>query len=126
MQCAGKVVLVTGAQQGIGAATALAFAAEGADVAINWLDDETAARRVADGVRAAGGFMPVVGAGRDADGSFEAVCESLRPNDNATSTSTTAARPPRIQPQDAFALRSASQFGISFSRFGSRKSRLGS
>jgi NAD(P)-dependent dehydrogenase (short-subunit alcohol dehydrogenase family) len=54
MQCAGKVVLVTGAQQGIGEAMALAFAAAGADVAINWLDDEGAAQRVADGVRAAG------------------------------------------------------------------------
>ncbi len=54
MQCAGKVVLVTGAQQGIGRAIALAFAAAGADVAVNWLDDESAATRVADGVRAAG------------------------------------------------------------------------
>jgi NAD(P)-dependent dehydrogenase (short-subunit alcohol dehydrogenase family) len=54
MQCAGRVVLVTGAQQGIGEAMALAFAAAGADVAINWLDDEAAATRVADGVRAAG------------------------------------------------------------------------
>src|SRR5579862_6210614 len=54
MQCAGKVVLVTGAQQGIGAAMALQFAAAGADVAINWLDDEAAAGRVADGVRGAG------------------------------------------------------------------------
>src|SRR5712691_8591561 len=53
MQCAGKIVLVTGAQQGIGAAMALAFAAAGADVAVNWLDDETAADEVADGVRAA-------------------------------------------------------------------------
>ena len=49
-----SVVLVTGAQQGIGAAMATAFAAAGADVAINWLDDEAAAERVADGVRAAG------------------------------------------------------------------------
>jgi len=49
-----KVVLVTGAQQGIGAAAALAFAAAGYDVAVNWLDDAAAAETVAAGVRAAG------------------------------------------------------------------------
>ena len=54
MSCAGKVVLVTGGQQGIGRAMALEFAAAGADVAINWLDDEPAAQRVADGVVTAG------------------------------------------------------------------------
>jgi len=54
MSCAGKVVLVTGAQQGIGRAMALEFAAAGADVAVNWLDDEAAATRVAEGVVAAG------------------------------------------------------------------------
>src|SRR5882672_7904009 len=54
MSCADKVVLVTGAQQGIGRAMALEFAAAGADVAINWLDDEAAASRVAEGVQAAG------------------------------------------------------------------------
>jgi len=48
MQFAGKVVLVTGAQQGIGRAMALEFAAAGTDVAINWLDDEGAAQGVAD------------------------------------------------------------------------------
>jgi NAD(P)-dependent dehydrogenase (short-subunit alcohol dehydrogenase family) len=51
MRLRGKVALVTGAQQGIGAAIALALASEGADVAINWLDDEGAADRVAAGVR---------------------------------------------------------------------------
>ena len=54
MSIAGKVVLVTGAQQGIGHAMALEFAAAGADVAINWLDDEEAATLVAGGVEAAG------------------------------------------------------------------------
>ena len=54
MSIAGKVVLVTGAQQGIGRAMALEFAAAGADVAINWLDDEGAATEVAGGVEAAG------------------------------------------------------------------------
>src|ERR1700747_2946712 len=54
MQFGGKVVLVTGAQQGIGRAMALEFAAAGSDVAVNWLDDNGAAQRVAEEVRACG------------------------------------------------------------------------
>jgi 3-oxoacyl-[acyl-carrier protein] reductase len=54
MRCAGKIVLVTGAQQGIGRAMAVAFAEEGADVAVNWLDDAEAGERVAGEVRALG------------------------------------------------------------------------
>src|SRR5258708_26188429 len=46
MQFAGKVVLVTGAQQGIGRAMATEFAAAGADIAITWVDDVAAAREV--------------------------------------------------------------------------------
>jgi 3-oxoacyl-[acyl-carrier protein] reductase len=49
-----KVVLVTGAQQGIGRAMAIAFAGSGADVVINWLDDQAAAEDVAAQVRALG------------------------------------------------------------------------
>lgn len=49
-----RVVLVTGAQQGIGAAMALAFAAAGYDVAINWLDNLAAAEAIAGQVRAQG------------------------------------------------------------------------
>ena len=38
MRCEGKIVLVTGAQRGIGRAVALRFAREGAHVALNFLD----------------------------------------------------------------------------------------
>jgi NAD(P)-dependent dehydrogenase (short-subunit alcohol dehydrogenase family) len=54
MDLSGKIVLVTGAQQGIGRAIALRCAAAGADVAVNWLDDEGAARNIAGDIRAAG------------------------------------------------------------------------
>ena len=50
----GRCALVTGAQQGIGRAIALEFAAAGADVAINFLDDRDAAQAVAAGVTALG------------------------------------------------------------------------
>ena len=48
------VVLITGAQQGIGKGMALAFADAGYDVAINWLDNQAAAQAVADAVKAKG------------------------------------------------------------------------
>jgi len=46
--------LVTGAQQGIGRAAAVALAGAGCDIALNWLDDEAAARAVAAEVEALG------------------------------------------------------------------------
>lgn len=51
---AGKAALVTGAQQGIGAAIAIALARAGADVAINYLDGLQDAEAVADAIRATG------------------------------------------------------------------------
>lgn len=50
----GMAALVTGAQQGIGAAIAIALARAGADVAINYLDGLAEAESVAAAVRASG------------------------------------------------------------------------
>jgi len=70
---AGKTVLVTGAQQGIGRALALAVAREGADVGVNYLDDRAAADGVAGEVRALGRRAVVV----QADVARRAEVESL-------------------------------------------------
>jgi 3-oxoacyl-[acyl-carrier protein] reductase len=67
----GKVVLVTGASRGIGAATAKLFGAEGATVIVNYSQSEDRARDVVNAIIAGGGAA-------------EAICADVRDGDAVT------------------------------------------
>jgi len=54
MKLKGRTALVTGASRGIGRAVAWALAEEGADVAVNYVSSETAAKDVAEQIRTLG------------------------------------------------------------------------
>ncbi|HET6381223.1 MAG TPA: 3-oxoacyl-[acyl-carrier-protein] reductase [candidate division Zixibacteria bacterium] len=70
----GRVALVTGASRGLGRAIALALAAQGADVAINYRGNAEAAEETAAGVRGAGRQAVLVQG--DTSGGREA-CEAI-------------------------------------------------
>lgn len=77
------VTVVTGGSRGIGAATCLRLAAEGHDVAVNYVRDSVAAEDVAERVRAAGARAVTVRADTsveaDVDRLFEAAERELGP-----------------------------------------------
>ena len=70
---AGKAALITGADSGIGRAVALAFAREGADVVLSYLDEHEDAKEAASWVEKAGQRAVVV----PGDVSSEARCQEL-------------------------------------------------
>lgn len=72
-----RVLLVTGAGRGIGAATALLAAAQGWDVAVNYVHDRSAAEAVAAAVRAQGRRAVTLQADVADDGAVTAMFQAL-------------------------------------------------
>ena len=74
----GKVVLITGASTGIGAAAARAFGQHGARVAVHYHASEAAAREVASGIQAAGGRADLFCADMMKPGEARRLVEAVR------------------------------------------------
>jgi NAD(P)-dependent dehydrogenase (short-subunit alcohol dehydrogenase family) len=105
MRLTGRTGLVTGAQQGIGQAIAVALAREGADVAVNFLDDRAAAGRVADQVKDQG-RRPLVVPGdvsrrADVQAMVETVVKELGPPDIVINNAGVFPRVAFLEMQDA-------------------------
>jgi 3-oxoacyl-[acyl-carrier protein] reductase len=79
----GRVALVTGGGRGIGRAVAVRLANEGANVAVSYRSNDSAAEEVAEEVKAAGArceiFKGDVASPEDVDALFEGVGEALGP-----------------------------------------------
>lgn len=73
----GRVVLVTGASRGIGAATARLLGKEGAAVAVNYFQNEPAAKAVVDEIVAGGGRAAAYGADVREQGPTEGMVERI-------------------------------------------------
>jgi NAD(P)-dependent dehydrogenase (short-subunit alcohol dehydrogenase family) len=78
MKLAGRVALITGASKGIGRGLAIALAAHGAQVAINYKNDEAGAVATLDAVKKSGGsgeiFQADIGCRKEFDELVEATC----------------------------------------------------
>jgi len=72
----GRTALVTGGSRGIGRAIVLRFAAEGADVAVNYASNRDAAEEVAEQVRKAGRKAAIYQADVADQGACEAMCDA--------------------------------------------------
>jgi 3-oxoacyl-[acyl-carrier protein] reductase len=57
---AGSVAVVTGSSRGLGKAIAIGFAAEGADVIVNYVQDEAGAQQTAEAIRQLGGRAHII------------------------------------------------------------------
>src|SRR6516164_5997372 len=73
-----KIVLITGASRGIGAATARLLAQHGAAVAVNYVTNSRAASRVVNDITAAGGSAFAIQADVRVRSEVEAMVESVR------------------------------------------------
>ncbi|MBT2724517.1 SDR family NAD(P)-dependent oxidoreductase [Bacillus sp. ISL-46] len=75
MSLQGKTVIVTGGGRGIGAAVSKMFALRGANVVVNFLQNEEAARRIVDEVRESGGIAEAIQADIADPGSCQRLVE---------------------------------------------------
>ncbi len=78
MRLDGKIAVVTGGSSGIGRAIALAFAREGADLAITYRENRTGAEETAAAIRSLGRRSEIIRADVSRDDDVQALADALR------------------------------------------------